>query len=284
MTKEMLYETYDNIVDSLSNYILKNNIKALVIGISGGIDSAVNANICHRICSSKIINIPLIGRYLKIDGNSIEEEERAVKIGEAFCGSDFKVVDLNDEFKMFSSFLKSSEHSCFSSDSLNEKIRMGNIKARVRMIYLRDVAQINFGMVIDNDNYTEHQLGFWTLDGDVGDYAPLSSLYKTEVYDMASILQETTNDEKEKKALEKCITAIPTDGLGITDSDLTQLHAKSYEIVDNLLMDIGFDTMDDIKEKKLFSLYTKYGKETTDSIIERHFNSEYKRNIPIRPI
>lgn len=55
----------------------------------------------------------------------------------------------------------------------------GNIQARLRMIYLYNLASIHKGLVMSTDNQTEYQLGFWTIHGDVGDFDPIQDLWKT---------------------------------------------------------------------------------------------------------
>ncbi len=92
------------------------------------------------------------------------------------------------------------------------------------------------GMVLSTDNYTELLLGFWTLHGDVGDYGMIQNLWKTEVYAMARYIVNNLDNKKAKNALQLCIDAVATDGLGITNNDLEQIQAKTYEEVDQILL------------------------------------------------
>ena len=107
-------------------------------------------------------------------------------------------------------------------DPIKYKFRMGNIKARMRMIYLYNLAARTGGIVISNDNLTEFNLGFWTICGDVGDFAPIIGLWKTEVYQLAEYMV-TYLDEYKSANLLSCITANATDGLGISSTDLDQI-------------------------------------------------------------
>ncbi|HRW22022.1 MAG TPA: hypothetical protein P5509_08620, partial [Bacteroidales bacterium] len=68
-----------NIREELETYIENNNIKSLVLGISGGIDSALCAALAKPVCDK--LNVPLIGRYIHIGSNKPEEKERAIEIG-----------------------------------------------------------------------------------------------------------------------------------------------------------------------------------------------------------
>jgi len=249
-----------NIRHELSNYLNKYNIKSLIIGESGGIDSALCTVLAAPIC--KELNIQLIGRSITIETNSEGEINRGRLIGEAFCSS-FKDVNLTD---LYLNTLNTIEEGEIDLSTRENKIRYGNIKARMRMIYLYNLAQQHKGLVLSTDNYTELLEGYWTLHGDVGDYGMIQSLWKTEVYELSKYLVENElKSDKEKEALQVCIDAVPTDGLGITSSDLEQLDAKDYNEVDFILKD-----------------YLENGnkKWKNHSVIQRHIRSAYKRNNP----
>ena len=219
----------ENIRAELKNYIQKNNIKSLAVGISGGIDSALTVALAKPVCDE--LNISLIGRSITIETNKADEISRAKAIGENFL-TDFKEIDLTEGYKLMTSLIIEDEKSEEKDRAF--KIRQGNIKARTRMIYIYDLASKNKGMVLSTDNYTELLLGFWTLHGDVGDYGMIRNMWKTEVYDMSRFLASEMKNATAKKALLDCVTAIATDGLGITSSDLEQIEAKSYEEVDQI--------------------------------------------------
>lgn len=88
---ELNYEhVFDVLVDKTAEYVTENNLKAMVLGISGGIDSTVVAAICHEV--SKKTGIPLIGRSLPIKNKS-DEFATSVHVGEAFC-NEFSVYRL----------------------------------------------------------------------------------------------------------------------------------------------------------------------------------------------
>lgn len=177
--KELNYERVFNIlVKETSNYITRNRLNAMVLGISGGIDSTVVAAICHEV--SKQTGIPLIGRSLPIK-NKNDEFSVSKLVGNAFC-DDFKVVNLSYMCQHVIQAIYDGE------GTLGTPISKGNIQARLRMIYLYNLAGINRGLVMDTDNLTEHNLGFWTIHGDVGDFDPIQGLWKTEVYELAKWL------------------------------------------------------------------------------------------------
>lgn len=303
---ELNYEKVFNVlVQKTKDYIVKNNLKSMVLGISGGIDSTVVAAICHEV--SKRTGIPLVGRSLPIK-NKKDEFDVSKLVGEAFC-NDFKVRELSHVYKaaLLECCLETGEANASNSywiDELEEMpsrtpIANGNLQARCRMMYLYDLAGLKQGLVMSTDNQTEYQLGFWTIHGDVGDFDPIQDLWKTEVYELAEwllpkyamehcehLIGVSRGEEKphlplKVEALKASIALTPTDGLGISNSDLDQIGAKSYTEVDDILQtlipicewrpELGTIQMN------LDRLYDKYGQEVVDKVWDRHLASEFKR-------
>jgi len=239
----------------IQKYILENKLQSLVLGISGGIDSALCAALLKPVCED--CNIPLIGRSITIETNKKEEINRSILVGESFC-HDFQYLDVTN------TYFENRKNLIDFDDSMLSKLRQGNMKARMRMMLLYDLAQLFRGIVIATDNLTEYLTGFWTLHGDVGDYAPLIHLWKTEVYALSTFLLSECN-EKQKNALQLCIDAVPVDGLGISNNDCEQLGVKDYFEAD-----------------KLFVRYFSGEKELeTHPLIKRYHQSFYKRNNPV---
>lgn len=245
----------DDIRLQIHHYILKNNLQSLVLGISGGVDSALCAALLKPVC--EMCRIPLIGRSITIETNKPDEIARSLAVGENFC-HDFEYLDLTE------TFLENKKNLVKLDDSMLSKLRQGNMKARMRMMMLYDLAQLHRGIVISTDNFTEYLTGFWTLHGDVGDYAPIMHLWKTEVYALATHLLSECN-EKQKQALQSCIDAVPVDGLGISSCDCEQLGVPNYFEAD-----------------RLFTRYFQGEKELeTHPLIQRYHQSHYKRNNPV---
>lgn len=140
---------FETIVTKTAEYLIQNNIKAQVIGISGGIDSTVVAAICHEV--SKRTNIPLIGRSLPTTNNKTNEVSTADLVGKAFC-NDFKVYPIDRFYHQFmidivhketgSVRYKQNEYTGGFTIDLEDCLKFqtpianGNIQARLRMIYL----------------------------------------------------------------------------------------------------------------------------------------------------
>ncbi|MDO8640829.1 MAG: NAD(+) synthase [Nitrosarchaeum sp.] len=251
----------------LKNYCKNNNIQALVLGISGGIDSTLCAALARPVCDE--LGIKLIGRSIPIETNSKPEIFRANIVGDAFC-HDFQEIDLTTAFTDLSHYIL-EDLTCNLNDKAF-KIRRGNIKARMRMIKLYDLAGQHKGMVLSTDNYTEYLLGFSTIMGDWGDYGMIQYLWKTEVYDVAEWLSNNSNDEI-KKAIKDCIEARATDGLGVTDAgDLGQIFPEWKG-----------SSRDGYKEvDKILNAYVNFSHgDLEHPVIKRHNSSHFKRNWPI---
>lgn len=287
-------KVFETLVQKTSDYVVNNGLKAMILGISGGIDSTVCAAICHEV--SKRTGIPLIGRSLPTKFNKEGETTTANLVGKAFC-NDFEVYSMSD-------ICEDVENS-FSryENKPSTPISSGNIQARLRMIYLYNVASINKGLVIDTDNLTENNLGYFTIHGDVGDFNPIGCLWKTEIFELAKWLYSHylngvyIKERQQAEAIAQSLQLKPTAGLGITDSDLDEIGAESYEQVDSILQEIlawkwlslekRGDTYESIKDMRDAFLEEQamycYPIDVIINVTDRHFNSEFKRKqLPIK--
>ena len=261
-----------NIVNGIRKYVETNNIKCCVIGLSGGIDSTVCAALC------KMADVPLIGISLPCSTNQNVEKNAAILAGAEFC-DEFREINLQGVFECVEKFCTET------SRKESTPISQGNIKARLRMITLYDIASKERGIVIDTDNLTEHFLGFYTIHGDDSDFNPIGGLWKHEVYDVAKWLHK--NVFKDSKALASSIELIPTDGNGVKQGgDLAQIaEGKTYDDVDEILHAwVGLNPK--IKESyikngfnygTMMKLCEKHGYETVEKVVMRSVNSEFKR-------
>ena len=142
---EITNKVFENSVNFIIDYMTKNNLKSMVLGLSGGIDSTVAASICYEV--SKRSGIKLIGRSLPIKNKT---DEISISNQCMFFCQDFNEKALNELYGMFLKTLYDS-HEIELEDKTNP-IANGNIQARLRMIYLYYVAQINQIIVIYTDN------------------------------------------------------------------------------------------------------------------------------------
>jgi NAD+ synthetase len=156
--------------------------------------------------------------------------------------------------------------------TFNDRIRLGNVKARLRMIHLYDLAKAYGGIVIGTDNYTEQVLGFSTIGGDaLFDYCPIQKLWKTEVYELAYYYKKREiemGNWAAVHALDESLEIKPQAGLGITASDMDEIGAPDYFAVDDVLYndEHGIEQPD---------------KPYVETVLRRKRENAYKRNLPI---
>jgi NAD+ synthetase len=199
----------------LTTYLAENALSCYILGVSGGIDSGFLAALMHYR------NIPFKAFSLAIHGNAPEEIARAHEICCAYAPSE-QSPSCDQSLSSLYTSISASFSSVFPETS---KIAEGNLKARSRMLFLYHAAQMCQGCVLSTDQLDELLTGFWTLHGDVGDISPLQLIPKTTEYALAEMLCSLLDHPE---PLEAAIAATPTDGLGITSSDLDQLGVPSY--------------------------------------------------------
>ena len=191
----------NHIVKWIRSYATKNKIDTLVVGVSGGIDSAVVSTLCART-----------GLYVIAVSMPIRQSEHthdlSVRHGEWLKEQaelvDHYVIDLTPTFEQF-------EHA---TRVFSDELAYANSRARLRMATLYQLAQANNGIVVGTGNKVEDfGVGFYTKYGDGGvDISPIGDCMKTEVWAMG----------RELGVIQDIIDAAPTDGLwadGRTDED-----------------------------------------------------------------
>jgi NAD+ synthase len=266
-------DMYNNIVDGGVNYLKAYpNVKTLVIGLSGGIDSALVCALARTIINKMDRKISLTGYSLPILSNKQDEIQRAQDVGGLYCDYFAHVDRSTNVIDLIKAIDNSLYHGMMGENfiPLDTKIRVGNIKARTRMVFLYDKANKYEGLVLSTDNYTEYLLGFWTLHGDVGDFGLIQNLWKTEVYGLSEWM---VKQDHSGSILQECVEAKPTDGLGVSDSDLDQLlpgwkgsYREGYQKVDEILQG-WLNIQESVNEHH--------------PVILRHLRTEFKRNNPI---
>ncbi len=151
--------------------------KGAVIGLSGGIDSAVVAVLCKKVFSLNTLTLIMPCHSLNKD---IED---AVMVANKFDIT-YKIIDLS---RIYDSFVSLLDHE---EDGVNSKLAKANLKPRMRMITLYYFAnQLNY-LVVGTGNKSEITMGYFTKYGDGGvDILPLGNLLKSEVVELAKYLK-----------------------------------------------------------------------------------------------
>lgn len=226
----------EKIVKFLKSVQRKTEINKVIIGLSGGIDSTTVYHLLQKAYKKEnIIGVTLPYSFIK-------------PIVEKIRGRSLKVLSLIG-----------TEPKKTGLD----RIRLGNIMARVRMIILFDLAKKYNALVCGTENKSEKLLGYYTRFGDAAsDIEPITHLYKTQVYQLAEYL----------KVPKKVIDAKPTAGLWSGQTDEGEF-GFTYTEADQVLY-LAHDRGEDIKEIK------KLGYEKAEKIIKRMQDNKFKLEVP----
>ena len=186
-------ELKNRIVKWIKGYADTNNIQALVVGVSGGIDSAVVSTLCAE---TKLPTFPLGMPIHQDSGQESLSDNHLAWLSEKYSNVKTLKFDLTRTFETFKKTLNEYSH---------DELALANTRSRLRMVTLYQIAGKYNGMVVGTGNKVEdYGVGFYTKYGDGGvDIAPIADLYKTEVRELGGHLGVASD----------IIDAIPTDGL-----------------------------------------------------------------------
>ena len=200
-----------NLVEFIRNETNKIGIKKGVIGLSGGIDSAVSAYLTAKALGSDNV-LGVLMPYKTSSNDSIEDANRIVEN----LNIKSKTVKITE---MVDSYLDKEENKDMSD------IRKGNVMARVRMIILYDESARENALVIGTGNKTEILLGYTTLFGDSAcAINPVGDLYKTQLRELARFMGVP----------DEIVNKKPSADLWVGQTDEGEL-GYSYEEIDKYL-------------------------------------------------
>ncbi len=239
----------------LFDYVNKNNFEKVLVGLSGGIDSALTATIAvDALGSDNVIGVALPSKH-----NSEESLIDARLLSENL-NIEFKAIEIEEIVNIFRNILK---------ESIKEELGQTtdeNIQSRVRGNILMALSNQTGAMVVSTGNKSEMAVGYSTLYGDLaGGFALLKDLYKTEVYNLAnfrnsisSVIPQNTIDKE------------PSAELRPDQFDKDTL--PEYELLDEILR---MYIEEDSSSEKIISM--GIDKDIVYDVLSKVDRNEYKR-------
>lgn len=228
----------NNIVRWIKDYSDDNNLSPLVVGISGGIDSALVSTLCAMTgIDTLVVSLPI---HQKED-QLLRARNHAKWLSDKYPNIKFIERDLSVLFENFKSM--------FSTDEING-LSLANSRSRLRMVTLYQLAGAKGGMVIGTGNKIEDfGVGFFTKYGDGGvDISPIGDLSKTQVRNLS----------KELGIIEEIISADPTDGLWEEDRTDEQQLGATYEELE-WAMEFSGDVLDlNERQRTVYEIYKRF--------------------------
>ena len=235
----------EEIQNWITNYVNNHNIKTLVIGVSGGIDSAVVSTLCAKT------GIPTIAVGMPL--NSKPENTRLSNLQLDFLSKlNVKTFEY-DLTKTFNSF------EGLMPEFFNSDLSIANSKSRMRMMTLYHIATNVKGIVVGTGNKVEDfGVGFYTKYGDGGvDISPIADLYKTEVRELGRYLGVP----------QEIINATPTDGLWDDDRNDEEQIGATYEELE-WIMEYGISKQSYTdKEFRVLQIYQNFNEKNKHKMV-----------------
>jgi NAD+ synthase len=241
------------IKDFIRTYVKNSNCNGAIMGMSGGVDSAVAAILCNEALGKK----NFICLFLPDETTPKEDFKHFESIVEKF--------NINYEKRDITNFVKQiNDISLIKPD----KYALANVKARARMILLFEYANMKKSLVCGTSNKSELLVGYFTKYGDGGvDIQPIGDLYKTQVWEIAKYL----------KIPKEIVAKPPSAGLWHGQIDEHELK-MSYQVLDKIL--VGLEQKLEIDE---IADIVNIKKSNVERIKKMRVKSQHKRRSPLIP-
>lgn len=217
----------EKLVDWIRSQVHNAGLKGTVVGLSGGIDSALTAVLCKKAFPENTLGI-IMPCY-----SNPQDQEHARLLADYF-NIPFKEVNLEKPFDSFLEVVQGEE------ELVEDSLTRANIKPRLRMITLYYYAGLTHSLVVGTDNRSELKVGYFTKYGDGGvDITPLANLVKKEVRALASYLGIP----------EEIITKAPSAGLWSNQTDEGEMGITYDQLDQYILTGEGDERVIEIVER-----------------------------------
>jgi NAD+ synthase len=244
----------DHIVNFIRSSVTGAGAEGAVIGLSGGLDSAVVTKLAaDAIGPENVLNVFMPSRVTPHNDYRLTSELCGI------WGTEYKIVDIQPAVDSLTAVLQSGEQSL---------LERGNISARCRMIVLYNLAKKRKYIVLGTSNQSELMMGYFTKFGDGAcDMTPLANVYKTQVKEIGRMIGVP----------EEVLLRPPTAGFWETQTDEDEMGI-TYDKLDLILHGLEQEVPD-----KDIALSAGVSQETIMSIRDGIRSTEHKRLLPLRP-
>jgi len=259
-------DIYNALVLGTRDYIVKNNFKSVLIGLSGGIDSALTATIAtDAIGSQNVFTINMPSIFTNQD--SLLDSQLLAKN----LSLNYTIIKIDNLFQMFLHILNLNTHKQPENNILGTTHQ--NLQARIRGCILMTLSNQFNMLILNTSNKSELAIGYSTLYGDtIGGFSVLKDIYKTIVYKLCN----NKNSKKDFNLIPKnIITKEPSGELYNNQKDINYfLHYNYLDKILTLLIE------EELSIKKIIN--KGFNKKNVKNILYLIYKSEYKRKqIPI---
>ena len=251
--KFLIYNLLNGLILAMKDYLEKNSIKKLFLGLSGGIDSGVVLFIASKVISREKITAIMMPSEFTSDVSLKDAKKLALNLG-----VNYKSISIQKHIKNFEATFKKD------FEGLEKDITEQNIQARIRGMILMAYANKFNGMVLATGNKSEIAVGYSTIYGDmVGGFSVLKDVPKTMVYKIANEI-----NYKESIIPQRIIDRAPSAEL--TENQLDEDSLPAYEILDKII-DLHIEKNFSEKELIKFGFSTKLVKKVVKLIKVNEF-------------
>tara|TARA_B100000886_G_scaffold202715_1_gene140014 strand:+ start:135 stop:917 length:783 start_codon:yes stop_codon:yes gene_type:complete len=227
-----------HIINWINTYLDNNKINGLVVGVSGGVDSALTSTLCAET-GKKLICIEM---PIKQEDVQISRAKKHIEwLKSKYSNVTSVLINLDNTYNTFVDSLPSNK-------SIKHDLSLANTRSRLRMVTLYYFAAVNNFIVAGTGNKVEDfGIGFYTKYGDGGvDISPIADLLKSEVFELA----------KYHKIIDEIIEAKPTDGLWTDNrTDEEQIGATYDELEKAMLQESKSDLNPSQREIQVMSIF-----------------------------
>jgi len=256
---ELEEKNYSACLLGLRDYVQKNGFKKVLLGMSGGVDSALVATIAVDALSSENVSLYALPTCFNSEESMIDAKDCAKNLG-----INLEVISINNVFEVMKGAVENLS-----------QLALENMQSRIRGNILMSISNTSGALLISTGNKSELACGYSTIYGDMcGAFNPIKDLYKTEVYQLCKWRNDNVPSisfyAKKNLILQNILTKAPTAELRENQKDSHSL--PDYDILDKILFAL-------IEEEKSITEIIKLGfsEDLVKKVAKLFYASEYKR-------